>query len=259
VEEKGKNIIELRLPPQTKKIARYAALVAAGALLMVLIKSFTGEKPPVVMNVPQQQDLAPAPAMTPPVYDKESDSAALPESYEITKLPAEETDIANPEKQQTRTVTKSKPPVPAIKEDEKMEAAEANNGKVEKLTRPASETKIPKPVTMDDIAARLTLSANEYNVGSFGGIRNLKMTLHNDSEYLLDKVTVEIQYLNPEGIILKTDNIFFQSLPPGDKATIAVDKTKRGVKVEYKIVRIDSKESSHAVSNTTGGYDYTNN
>jgi hypothetical protein len=243
LEAKGKQLIELRLSPQTKKITLYTGLVVVGALLMVVIKSFSSDKSSVVKTVSQQQEPATIAAMTMPMDDLETDSVATPESYETATLSAEEATITESINKQPLTATNTKPPVAATKPnkvEEKMEAATTNNGSHEKNTPPVSETKIAKPPSPDDIASQLTLTANNYNVASFGGIRNLKMTLENDSKYLLDKVAVEIQYLNPEGIVLKTDIIIFQSVPSGDKATIAVDKTKRGVKIEYKIVRIDA-------------------
>jgi hypothetical protein len=241
MEGKGKNLTEIKLSPQTKKIALYTGLVVAGALLMVVIKSFSSDKSPLVKMASQQEPVTIAAKMT-SMDDLETDSVAIPESYETANLPAEEATSTESANKQPLTVTNNKPPAPAtkpIKVQEKIEAV-AKNEILEKNTSPVSETTIAKPIATGDIASQLTLTANDYNVGSFGGIRNLKMTLQNDSNYLLDKVMVEIQYLNPEGIILKTDTIIFQSVPPGDKATIGVEKTKRGVKVGYKIVRIET-------------------
>ena len=90
-------------------------------------------------------------------------------------------------------------------------------------------------------------------MAAFGGIRNLKMTLQNNSRYLLDKVSVELHYLNPEGTVVKTETIDFNFVQPGAEATVAVKKSTRGVKLDYKITRIESKEmaatNSAAVDN----------
>ena len=79
-------------------------------------------------------------------------------------------------------------------------------------------------------------------MGSFGGIKNLEITLHNNSNYLLDKVAVKITYLNPEGNTVNSDIIYFQSVNPGEASTIPVKKSKRGVKIDYQITKIESKE-----------------
>jgi hypothetical protein len=56
-------------------------------------------------------------------------------------------------------------------------------------------------------------------------------------------VTAELKYLNPEGIVLKTEKIHFIAVQPGAKETISVDKTKRGVKIAYQVTKIESKET----------------
>ena len=112
--------------------------------------------------------------------------------------------------------------------------------KIKKNTDPITEPKTSiKNVTPESIKSKVTLSANDYNMGSFGGIKNLELTLANGSSYLLDKVTVEINYLNPEGNTVNFDKIFFQSINPGDIAVVPVKKSKRGVKIEYKIIKIE--------------------
>lgn len=241
MEGKGKKLIELRLSPQTKKVALYAALVLSGALLMLIIKSFSSNKQTVVNTAPLTEPVAIAQAAT-PIAEYETDSAASPESYEAVAMPVEETILTEPGKQPASVLVRKtvSAVTPVSTRQEKIETIENNTPGEEKNNRPEVEAKASKPISADDIAPQLTLTANEYIVGSFGGIRNLKMTLQNDSRFLVEKVTVEIQYLNPEGIIVKTDNIVFKSLSPGDKSTIAVEKTKRGVKVGYKIVKIDA-------------------
>jgi len=106
-------------------------------------------------------------------------------------------------------------------------------------------------VPVENIASKLQLKLNEYTVAAFGGIRNLKMTLQNNSPYLLDNVKVELHYLNPEGTVVKTETIDFNSVQPGSEATVAVKRSTRGVKLDYKITRIESKEM--AATNSTAG------
>ena len=118
----------------------------------------------------------------------------------------------------------------------------------EKSNLPITENTRAKPVTAENISSKLTIHANDYVVGSFGGIRNLEVTLQNNSSYLLDKVTVTVDYLNPEGIIIKTENIYFQSVHAGEKETVPVKKSKRGVKIGYKITKIESKDISSSTA-----------
>ena len=111
----------------------------------------------------------------------------------------------------------------------------------------------PKETTdraiLNEISSRVSVKSNNYDVGSFGGIRNLQLTVNNDSKYTLDKVVVELQYLKPRDEFLKSENISFHGIGPNDTKTVAIPKSTRGVKVSFKILRIESKE----ISNTTAG------
>ena len=74
-------------------------------------------------------------------------------------------------------------------------------------------------------------------------------TLQNNSKYLLDQVSVELKYLNLDGVAVKKETILFHSVSPGKASTLAVKKSNRGVKVAYTVTKIESKE----VNNSTTG------
>ena len=93
-----------------------------------------------------------------------------------------------------------------------------------------------------DIRDMVSIKSNDYYVVAFGGIRNLQLTVLNDSKYVLDKVTVKVDYVRPNGATLKSDNISFKAVSPNGSSTIRMPDTNRGVKVYYKIVKVESKE-----------------
>jgi hypothetical protein len=74
------------------------------------------------------------------------------------------------------------------------------------------------------------------------------MTLQNDSKYLLDAVTVELKYLNLDGVTVQTEQIVFRSVEPGQPETMAVKKSRRGMKVKYRVTKIESKEADNSVA-----------
>ncbi len=94
----------------------------------------------------------------------------------------------------------------------------------------------------------VSVASNDYKRVAFGGIRNLYLTVTNNSKYELDNVIVELQYLKPSEEPLRTENIKFRSVAPNASATIRVPDTNRGIKVSYKIITIDSKQNSDAVA-----------
>jgi hypothetical protein len=94
----------------------------------------------------------------------------------------------------------------------------------------------------------VSVATNDYKRVAFGGIRNLYLTVTNNSKYELDNVIVELQYLKPSEEPLRTENIKFKSIAPNTSSTIRVPDTNRGIKVSYKIINIDSKQNSDSVA-----------
>jgi hypothetical protein len=237
--------IKIQLPKEFKKIAVYAGLVIAGAGLMLIVNAIGGKKTASIAQEKVQPGTVKSTAIALPTEPVENN---IQEPItEENELPADEATIPVVEKETVIVPTKKS--IAEKKENENKAAIDNNKEKIEKDSQPVKETIPVKPVSAESISSKLSLKANDYVVGSFGGIRNLEITLHNDSKYLLDKVAAELQYLNPEGMILKTENIYFQSVSPGEKETVAVKKSKRGVKINYKITSIESR----VLNNGTAG------
>lgn len=228
----------LKLPG--KKLALYAGLVVSGALMMLIIRGTGGKETMRPQPISQQPKTEIATPMEEVAEEPVADSSSTPESYSLQNTPI------------TETITE-RDAAPGISAPVKKTAA-AKNAVANKETAPVTseqpaknlppvtENKEVKKVPAENIASKLKLKPNEYTVAAFGGIRNLKMTLQNDSRYLLDKVSVELRYLNPEGKVVKTETIDFNFVQPGAEATVAVKKTSRGIKLDYKITSIESKE-----------------
>lgn len=93
------------------------------------------------------------------------------------------------------------------------------------------------------------LETNDYQVGMFGGIKNLRLLLTNKSGYVLDKVKIELHYLKPNGAILKTEKLTMKAVAPKSSKSLAVASEKRGVKITYRITDIQSKQSAETTVN----------
>ncbi|MGH2563937.1 MAG: hypothetical protein ACRDE5_05460 [Ginsengibacter sp.] len=235
-ELRNKSTFAIQLPGGIRKIAVYTGLVLTGALLMWLKMNLGSKRPAVV----QQTKALPVKSAVPnPGSVKAINDTSTIAASNITEpeSPAEKNSVTSI-KEQKRRVTATNNMLPQT--DATIAASDSSNNKNEKNTKPVSDVVI-KPVTIADISSKIALETNDYHVGAMGGIRNLKMTLQNGSGYLLDKVTVELKYLNPDGNIIKTDQLYFQNVGPQDAAVLDIDKSKRGVKVEYKITNIECK------------------
>jgi hypothetical protein len=105
-----------------------------------------------------------------------------------------------------------------------------------------------KAVLRTNIADMIGLTANNYSVGTFGGISNLQITVSNHSVYPLDVVVVEVQYVQANKKIFKTENLYFHNVGAGSALMQEAPKSPRGIKVQYKIAVINSKDSGLSYS-----------
>ena len=132
-----------------------------------------------------------------------------------------------------------------IKTEEVSPGVEINNATGERNKKRRNETEVnilstSKPE--NELTRLVSVKSNNYQRGAFGGIRNLELTLTNQSKYLLDKVIVELEYIKPNEQPLRSEKILFKSIPPDGVLTIAIPPSNRGIKVAYKISSIESKE-----------------
>ena len=115
------------------------------------------------------------------------------------------------------------------------------------LVEPEEKKEEEKPVrkvSLNEVRSQVSVKTNNYEVGSFGGIKNLKLTITNHSKYELDRVGVEVQYLKPMNEFLRSEIVSVQALSPGETKVIEVKKSSRGVKVNCKVSTIKSRDFS---------------
>jgi hypothetical protein len=110
------------------------------------------------------------------------------------------------------------------------------------IAHPAETPNVRKELVKNNIADYVALSGNNYSVGTFGGISDLQLTVSNKSIYPLDLVVVEVQYIQSNKKIFKTENLYFRNIGAGSALMEEAPKSSRGVKVQYKITIINSKE-----------------
>lgn len=168
-------------------------------------------------------------------------SNEVPEQKDQTSTNTKKQPLTNkPEKKKEELIEKVSPsPVETnLLSGERTRALRNDNGKVANT----DDAPIPKAVKKSSGLENLvSVSSNNYKIVAFGGIRNLELTVTNESKYTLDKVTVKLEYLKPSLEPLKTENINFHSIAPNETMTLRIPDTNRGIKVNYKIVDIQSQ------------------
>ena len=99
-----------------------------------------------------------------------------------------------------------------------------------------------KDFVKNSIGNLVSVSSNKYNVGTFGGISEVQLTVSNKSVYPLDIVMVEVQYVQANKKVFKTENIYYRNIRPGESIMQEVPKSSRGIKIQYRVALINSKE-----------------
>jgi hypothetical protein len=155
---------------------------------------------------------------------------------------------ATPASAPARKIRKQKEKIPAalmppIQKDTVL--AEVPVVKREAVHRPDAEpssTADNKQTAKTAITSEVSVGANGYSVGTFGGINGLQLTVTNRSTYPLDLVVVEVQYIQANKKVYKTENLYFRGIGPGAALMQEAPKSSRGIRVLYKITSISSKE-----------------
>lgn len=226
-----------------KDAAIFIGLPILGVLTGIGIKEFTG-------NRSSQNEIIPAQPAEQQNINSSNDQATPDNNEDGSTLSLDESG-ANATDQTTAGNDLNQPIVKPGKSTKKTKESDksSNAGDIENTSTASDnarnsktrdeEVKQPETISPAQLASMVSVSNNDYKTGAFGGIKDLQLTVTNDSKYILDRVIVQIQYLKPNEETVKTETVNFKSVPPNGSQTIAVDKSNRGVKIRYKIIKID--------------------
>lgn len=84
----------------------------------------------------------------------------------------------------------------------------------------------------------VTLTGSKYLTSGLGGISDLDLTISNSTEYPLDNVEVEVDYIKTNGGIYKTEKMAFDIIPAGTNKTLRAPNSDRGTSVKIRIQKI---------------------
>ncbi len=86
------------------------------------------------------------------------------------------------------------------------------------------------------------LVTGRFSTGMFGGISSFPVTVTNNSPVLMDLVVVNIDYIQNNEKIFKTESISFNDLEAGETVTIKAPKSPRGIKIATRIHIVNSRQ-----------------
>jgi hypothetical protein len=98
-----------------------------------------------------------------------------------------------------------------------------------------------KEKARQNIVKSIAVYTNDYKVGLFGGIDDVKITVNNNSEYPVDLVVVDVQYMQSNKKAYKTESIRFKDIAANSSLTMEAPKTNRGIRIQTKLTYISSK------------------
>lgn len=240
-----------RIPKKRKRQSMLflaASLITAMAILAAfyvhdrkLNKAIMYESPGEVVVQKQQKESTSIP-MAPATSYSESINNLL-------KL--QDSDLS---RKKTETKRSSSPP-PARperrirREQPRQETASEPAAEESKTVEPVAKEEIKDSVLIEDKASlryklrnQLTVQANDYKKGVFGGVYDIELTVHNKSPYLVDQVIVELQYLLSGKKVHKSELIYFKNIQPESSLTMEAPKSARGVEIKYWISAFDSRQ-----------------
>lgn len=179
------------------------------------------------------------PPLQPAVY-RESALTPVEETVAVIDDKPIETSIAEtkPEVRQPAT----DPEVKAKSEEKKVEPVMEQKGVKEDVEVKKEEPKEEKPVK-DVKNSDVKVSGNHYKVGLLGGISDLALQVINSSSHTVDKAVVEVSYLKKNGSVVHTETVQVKNIKPGGSKTVQVPASSRGVKVDYRVVNVESADS----------------
>ncbi|KAA2240643.1 hypothetical protein F0L74_31330 [Chitinophaga agrisoli] len=87
----------------------------------------------------------------------------------------------------------------------------------------------------------ISVSTSDYRTGLLGGIKNLQVIVRNQTEYPIDNVVVTVQYLRSKGDVFKSEQYTVNDVPGKGTRSIEASGSRKGMKVELKLVSITSQ------------------
>jgi hypothetical protein len=95
----------------------------------------------------------------------------------------------------------------------------------------------------------VNLVTGRFSTGMFGGVSSFPVTVTNNSPVMMDLVVVNIDYIQNNEKVFKTESISFNDLEPGETVTIKAPKSSRGTKIATRIRVVNSRQLDLSYSN----------
>ncbi len=99
-----------------------------------------------------------------------------------------------------------------------------------------------KALVREDISSYVTTRPNNYGYNELGGIYGLKVIVSNTSDYVMDEVTVRVEYIKTTGRTWETRDVVLRHIRPNSEKVLPMPDSERGTSVRSEVVAVRSKE-----------------
>lgn len=87
----------------------------------------------------------------------------------------------------------------------------------------------------------ISVNTGDYKTGFLGGIKDLKITVRNQTEYPLDNAVVRVEYLKGNGNVFKTEQYTVSNIPEKGTQSVQASNSRKGMKVNIKLLSVTSQ------------------
>lgn len=244
----GKKITGLQFPALAKYASAAVYILILGGLIYFAVrpdKQFENSNPESLSDINRLNTNFPLENNSPADLSEDNTANNGEQGYAVSDenlkaLPEEVYKKKDPLKKTAAAVTEENT---GVKPDEVIPPAISTNdenGTRNRMVR--GDKNATEPENVKGLREMISVKANDYKRKALGGIKNLELTVRNSSPYILNTVTVELNYLKPSEQTLMSDTIHFRSVAPNGSMTIKIPDQARGIKVDYRIIEVESTQ-----------------
>jgi hypothetical protein len=82
---------------------------------------------------------------------------------------------------------------------------------------------------------------NSYTYAEIGGISDLEVIITNETDKIIDEVTVRVEYIKTNGSVFKTETVSVTNIGPNSEKPVSAPTSERGTSVRMNIEGITAK------------------
>jgi DNA-binding NarL/FixJ family response regulator len=129
-----------------------------------------------------------------------------------------------------------------VREPEILQVTQPEKPEAEPVTPADSPVVKDKGLAKYQVRNQLSVAANDYGKGIFGGVHDIELTVTNKSTHFIDDVTIQLEYLLAGKKVHRATLLHVNDIPASSSKVITAPRNSRGISIQYWITDWSSKE-----------------